>query len=532
MSTENNTDSTRSNERSTPSEVEKKRIGRCGKNCCPEKRKQCERLWKKGKADYGKCGKKCDLEKRKPCEQLWQRHRYVKKIRKFLVSWALPIGMILILCSVVANSNITTAPFKNQKLVILTGEKEESNCTPITAKVVRQEDVDNNGNQYLDIFLRILSPLCSALGIAFFGLGFLSVFQESKWWGRYFENRIKNLVIKHDYIQWLPNHILEKIQRQFYARFAGREDIGERGGFLDYFNSSLMRYMAEPSRERVRRVEELIDATNNMGLMKTTWEYRCRKGKNGIQNSVNYLFNQNNFTDSTLLALRMTLTLPCKARYESFHGDGCVNNRQEKCIRVEGNYHEHYCWVNNAGIESACKKYPHWKDNIDKFKQLTVEMRVSAGHPSKLSGDSTRKHSSPERWCPDENKWSAAETDGKNIYSFTHKLEGKERCDGLKFSIEAYTIVNLTRLRYWYMSFPARDITHTLRWPKNFKGEISALLFDPEPFGSESHRVRYGDDGQSAVLEYHSWLLPGQGVTWEIYPDDGQDRGGEEQGEG
>ena len=90
------------------------------------------------------------------------------------------------------------------------------------------------------------------VGVAFLGLGLVSAFKDSVEWCAYFEERLRKLVMKRSYIKTLQEEELLEIQKTFYAHTSGREDVGEKGGLLEYLNSSFAHYMSKPYREHAR----------------------------------------------------------------------------------------------------------------------------------------------------------------------------------------------------------------------------------------------------------------------------------------
>jgi hypothetical protein len=163
--------------------------------------------------------------------------------------------------------------------------------------------------QHWGLIVQIPAQFCSMVGVAFLGLGLVSAFKNNDAWCTYFETRLKKIIIGRSYIDQLSEDELLEIQKKFYARVSGRADVDEKGGLLEYFNSSFTHLMAEPYRENAKNDEKvLFIMADGMSLILSKMEYICRKGKKSIQDVVGHAFDGER--TGAVLALRITLTLP------------------------------------------------------------------------------------------------------------------------------------------------------------------------------------------------------------------------------
>jgi len=141
----------------------------------------------------------------------------------------------------------------------------------------------------------ILFSLIQTLGVTTFGLGILNIVVETADWRRYFEQRIRAIVIDQSYLQRLDSDILQAMQTNILKALFRDANIDREGSFLNYFHENLHRYIAEPFREDV--TNELICEAHDPNSWKVfdRVTYVCRKSAGSIQSDVRWIPDRDEF---------------------------------------------------------------------------------------------------------------------------------------------------------------------------------------------------------------------------------------------
>jgi nitrogen fixation-related uncharacterized protein len=137
-------------------------------------------------------------------------------------------------------------------------------------------------------FASILEEACKTIGATGLALVALNFWIETDDWRRYFEERIKTIVVEQDYMRTLEPATLDGILRNVMkARFKGVV-VDRENGFLDHFENNLQKYVAFPFREDIISVIRYEEQDDGSVKFIDSLEYICRKIGKSIQESVKY----------------------------------------------------------------------------------------------------------------------------------------------------------------------------------------------------------------------------------------------------
>jgi hypothetical protein len=138
--------------------------------------------------------------------------------------------------------------------------------------------------QYASITIELLKTI-GATGLA---LAFLNIWLETDDWRRYFEDRIKSVVIQQDYMRNLDKSTLDVILRNLMkARFVGAT-VDKEDGFLDHFDKNISKYIGAPFREDVVAIVSYEEDNEHRWLVSDTMEFVCRRVGPGIQENLTW----------------------------------------------------------------------------------------------------------------------------------------------------------------------------------------------------------------------------------------------------
>ena len=80
---------------------------------------------------------------------------------------------------------------------------------------------------------------------------------DLKSWREYFSERLKDVVIEQQYLSGLDNDTLNSLHVKLLKALYKDSSIDKEGGFLNYFQTNLIKYISEPYREAVKAEIEL-----------------------------------------------------------------------------------------------------------------------------------------------------------------------------------------------------------------------------------------------------------------------------------
>jgi hypothetical protein len=98
----------------------------------------------------------------------------------------------------------------------------------------------------------LLRRVIDHLSIAFFSVGVVAFVLEFRDWQNYVEERIVRTVVQRGYLRTLSREQLVALQTESMEAFFGLDNLGDKGSFMEYFNSRIRGLIASPYREDVR----------------------------------------------------------------------------------------------------------------------------------------------------------------------------------------------------------------------------------------------------------------------------------------
>jgi len=157
-------------------------------------------------------------------------------------------------------------------------------------------------SQYLDLpndltsWRHIGLGVVQTIGVTLLGIGLLNIVLETADWRRYFEDRIREIVVEQSYIQKLDPNILQTMQVNILKALFRDKTIDREGSFLNYFHSNLHKYIAEPYREDV--TTEIFCERHDDGrswIVRDVVSYTCRRSAEAIQRDVRWEADHDEF---------------------------------------------------------------------------------------------------------------------------------------------------------------------------------------------------------------------------------------------
>ena len=135
---------------------------------------------------------------------------------------------------------------------------------------------------------RVLADLLKTVGVALFGIAIFNLALDTREWHKYFEERIKAVLVEQSYLKTLDKSILRSLQTNVLKALFGDQDIDREGGFLNYFHANLHKYIAEPYREDVTCEIVCKDDEADSFSVFDRVTYSCRKAGGAIQARVKW----------------------------------------------------------------------------------------------------------------------------------------------------------------------------------------------------------------------------------------------------
>jgi hypothetical protein len=158
-----------------------------------------------------------------------------------------------------------------------------------------------------------LLSLMNTVGIALVGFGLFNIILNIKDWTEYFESRIKNIFLDASFLKTEDKNSLLSLQTKVFKALSDDDKIDRAGGFLEYFNDNLHKYISEPFREDVSSEIFLESEDNGVYMFCDKVTYTCRKSKGKIQPNINW------FPDKEEILEAMSLII--KVKYPYNHAD-------------------------------------------------------------------------------------------------------------------------------------------------------------------------------------------------------------------
>jgi hypothetical protein len=185
---------------------------------------------------------------------------------------------------------------------------------------------------YRENYLLIISNILLQFGVALIVMGIVAIILQFDDIKKYFQERLKEIVIQRSYLDSLSIEELTSIQIDtLKARYKGT-DMDKEGSFLYHFQNKIQDYICHPYRENVTVSMLIEEDENNPEYFKVhdTVTYLCRENGGQIQDSVKWMYEDGEFEE--IYDLNITIRCPnspndCNitCNIEGGCGDGIIN---------------------------------------------------------------------------------------------------------------------------------------------------------------------------------------------------------------
>ncbi len=154
-------------------------------------------------------------------------------------------------------------------------------------------------------FVNGIVELLNSAGAAIIVIGGINAIIETGHWRRYFEERLKDIVVQQNYLNTLDKSILSNIHvKLLQAQFKDSTISGD-DSFFAFYNKNIHQYIGGPYRE---------DATGDIIIKETpgdlpwqvseTIRFTCRNNGSGIQESVTWHPDESQILDSIRISVQ------------------------------------------------------------------------------------------------------------------------------------------------------------------------------------------------------------------------------------
>lgn len=135
----------------------------------------------------------------------------------------------------------------------------------------------------------------TTISVALIGFAIFSLALDTKNWRDYFSDRLKEIVIEQDYLKGLDEDTLKTLQTSVLKAQFKNPGIDKEGGFLNYFNRNVHKYISEPYREDVS-AEVLMELSQSGNfIVKDKVIYICRSSGGKIQSDIGLKADEGEF---------------------------------------------------------------------------------------------------------------------------------------------------------------------------------------------------------------------------------------------
>lgn len=144
----------------------------------------------------------------------------------------------------------------------------------------------------------ILLNFLSHIGIAFLILGIVGIMVDLPDWQKYFQERLAETIIQKDYLNKLGGPELMNLMTNTLKAYFNLEDLDEKASFLEYFQSKIIGFIANPYREDVHGIMNIeYHASDDSFIVDDCTSYKCRKVGKHIQNEIRFTLDPGEAND-------------------------------------------------------------------------------------------------------------------------------------------------------------------------------------------------------------------------------------------
>jgi len=172
---------------------------------------------------------------------------------------------------------------------------------------------------------KALTDLAYQFGTAIIGVGIVAVILQFNDWKKYFQHRLKDVVIERSYLESLSDQELSKLQVDALKVKYKSTDIDKEGSFLDYLQKRIQDYICYPYRENIvtaMKVEEDLE-NNDLFIVTDSISYLCRSNAGDIQEEIKWYYEPGEFYTVDDLSLNVR----CPNEDKSSCNESCANKK-------------------------------------------------------------------------------------------------------------------------------------------------------------------------------------------------------------
>lgn len=145
-------------------------------------------------------------------------------------------------------------------------------------------------NSFLLFLNELFVQIFSHVGIGFFVAAIVSIMLDLNHWTKYFESRLKKIILDKEYLKELEPNQLISLQGEVLKVYFDNDSIGGDDGFLKYYQGNIQSIIGSPYRldASMDLKIENHDTNTNLFIVNETLIYTCRKNKTNMQSEIIY----------------------------------------------------------------------------------------------------------------------------------------------------------------------------------------------------------------------------------------------------
>lgn len=303
-----------------------------------------------------------------------------------------------------------------------------------------------------DIYF-IYSSSLSSLGISIVLFSLISILMDMDSWKDYFIERLKSILMDHEYLKSLDEKTLKTVQTNVLKAQFKNNNIDNEGSFLEYFHKHLHKYISTPYRQDVHAtliMEKDLISGNIKVKDKVT--YKCRAISGIIQENIRWIPDEDEFV--SVESLEIYIKIP--ENHKNCGKEILIANSNKK-IKPEKLKE----FISNKNIELTEESYTE-----EKFDLKRNGLDIPIAEVSEI--------------------------------------------DNLIVTTISQYVISEGNFQYWQMSHPTKNFTITISYPKDQKIQFKTLVIDD--WGGDITN----EDGFLS-FKYNHWALPQSGLAWLVH---------------
>jgi len=152
---------------------------------------------------------------------------------------------------------------------------------------------------------RLLLSFFELLGITLFTSGIFTIFLQLPDWQKYFEERLRHIVLEQDYLNSLDSESLSNLQVKTLKAYFHTSDIDKEGSFLNYFQENISQYINQPYRDDVKTEINVLSEEEDGYIICDRIIYNCRMVGGRIQSNVKWKPDKDEFVEIRNVSIKI-----------------------------------------------------------------------------------------------------------------------------------------------------------------------------------------------------------------------------------